>query len=210
LLSCPALEGQGFFDANVKFGEAIDRDDRPTNWEKPAEESGVVWTTCEIDWDIRESAREIGPILQSLRSVDESIYRASIALGNASDAACRDVHRESCPADDRAPTLDSWSLALGPVDVCSLRRDRAAPVGWMELSLHGYGYLYPWTFRDLVERARESKEIAEAVAACSSLWPVSAAAPTKIERAARASLEELWPYDGTDIPLDWHWGLQEG
>jgi hypothetical protein len=91
-----------------------------------------------------------------------------------------------------------------------LAADDTFHVGWIGINLSGYGYLYPWTFADLVHRADQEPAIGKMTALCRDVWPVIHSKPSWRQRRARRKMGELWPYPSTAMPLDWYWGLGEG
>lgn len=66
---------------------------------------------------------------------------------------------------------DSWSLEIGPVESSSLD---SAPfhVGWIRVGISGYGYLWPWTFKDVVARAQANHGMQALMDLCKQARPV--------------------------------------
>ncbi len=82
-------------------------------------------------------------------------------------------------------------------------------VGWIAVNLDGPGYLFPWSFRDLVDRAEAIAPVRELMSLCRRTWPVAPGEPDRRVIEARRMMGELWPYPRLDGPWDWSWGLGE-
>ena len=113
-------------------------------------------------------------------------------------------------ADERRSlNLDSWSLEIGPITSHDLGGEVVYMVGWIAVGMHGYGYLYPWTLCDLIERAEACAPVHALMDLCRRTWPVAAKKPPRQVIKARQKMGELWPYPDTDRCWDWCWGLRE-
>ena len=202
------LGGSGMRNLNVKFGDAIDQDEKDSSWlEEAASGIGVM---KEIEWDIELSdSPSLEEIIETLASEQRGVYRAAIGLGMPIDNVLRPITREDSPENEIDYFPDGLSIEVGPVECYSLESEQPLRMGWIELGLSGYGYLFPWTLRDLVERLEGSEEIGRLTDVCRRFWPVPSEPPRPGIAEIREQFKELWPYDEFDKPWDWFWGLQE-
>jgi hypothetical protein len=105
--------------------------------------------------------------------------------------------------------LDQWFMEIGPIISCDLGSEDLFHVGWLSVSLSGYGYLYPWTFAELVQRAEGDSSIRRVTELCRATWPVEAGRRDRRQKTLRKRMGDLWPYPEIDRPWDWYWGLSE-
>ncbi len=193
--------------SSVKFGRGINQDTRLSSWIKWI---GGIGKHREIKWDLDWQPQSTAKLADVLDKNDRPIYRAHLSLGPLTDEIAEGVHRVGSPDNKYELTPDSWSLEIGPVDCYSLEtEDQLFRVGWIEVSLSGYGYLFPWTFRDLLQRAERLPGIRKVMDLCRSTWPVPSALPDQKTKKLRTRMGELWPYHTVDLPGDWYWGLAE-
>ena len=231
---CAVIDEQETYgwEMQVKYGKSIDQDDLPTTRYEPIEdlhkptlwgwvrrllgsdrreESAVMLcTTGEIDWDRDEHYEELADLVEGIRGLDsqKKIYRAHIGLGTATKVLIHSVERLDSPENEIDLQLTDWSLTIEPVEISLLASDDVYCVGWISLAIGGYGYLFPWTFRDLVGRAEASPELSSVAKLCRDAWPVATAPPDATRLEHRRILGELWPYP-IDAPVDWAWGVLE-
>ncbi len=112
---------------------------------------------------------------------------------------------------------DSWSLQFGEIGLHSItgwdltdgETISEVVVGMMAFSIHGYGYFYPWEFRDWIEKFCIGTPIQEVCSLLRLTWPVTPAAPSADMVKIRRECTGLWPYDKLDAPLGWAWGPSE-
>jgi len=195
----------------LKFGEAIDRDEHPTWTEEKIE--GKTHATLsvlhEIGWDVDSSCESLSRMRDTLIRHPKPIYRAFLSLGAATNDIIEHLSRRNSPENPHDLSLDAWGLELGPYEVCDLGADNSYLVGWMDLGISGYGYLYPWTFRDLIQRAEELPQLIRLRELCRTTWPVAPQLPDSRKKRLRKQMGSLWPYDDLTKPSDWFWGLNE-
>jgi len=203
------LKNEMLLPMHLKFGESIDQDDRPTSWEEPITEDGLITTDVEIEWDVEKKVKSLEDIIQELGHHTPHIYRASISLGVASRDVIESLQRLNSPQNKHDLSLHDCWLNIGPQEIYDLNSEESALVGWMSLSLCGPGYLYPWTFPELVSRAEACQKIVAAAKLCRSTWPVEPSVPPVTIQEARMKLGELWPYADFNLPWDWYWGIAE-
>jgi hypothetical protein len=147
-------------------------------------------------------------MVDRLATDDPTIYRASISLGMPTDAVLEPITRKDSPENDHNYEPDMLSIEIGPIEIFDLKSEAPALCGWIGLSLSGYGYLFPWTFRDVVERLEATAEIGKLTQLCRSHWPVPTEKPDRAILKARRQLGTVWPYEA-DKPWDWYRGMQE-
>jgi hypothetical protein len=131
-------------------------------------------------------------------------------LGSLHDEVVALITRKE--SDDNEIDFLPYELGihLGPVDVFLLGGEQVWQAGWIELTISGPGYLFPWTFRDVVQRLESSPLIRKLTDVCRTTWPVAYSAVDDQTVDLRRQAGELWPYDDLRKPWDWYWGIAEG
>ena len=198
----------------VRFGRSVNQDDKPTDWDEPVlegPEGGGIYITQLIDYDAEArdlpSLVDLAGVLAALES--KTIYRADLILGAIARPVLDGLEREPSAEHELGLYLDSWSLRIGPIFTYDLASEGPFHVGWIAVEASGNGYLYPWTFRDLIDRAEALKPIQALMGLCRKTWPVAPVPPRRRAVKARKAMGELWPYPLADQPMDWFWGLVE-
>lgn len=200
-------EDNGPLTVEVKFGEAIDQDDRPSAWDEPVYET--ISVVREIDWDVEVHCASPRAVAAALKGHDRPVYRAHIQLGQATADIRLRMGRVGSPENEVDLRLSDWSLEVGPVVAFDLGSEELFQVGWISIGLSGYGYLYPWTFAELVRRAEDHPAIRQMTELCRATWPVQSGRPDRQTKRLRKRMGDLWPYREIDRPWDWYWGLCE-
>jgi len=175
------------------------------------EETPTLFIDEEIEWDYEKSPVSPSSLAESLRGLgsNTNVYRAFVPLGSASDVVIRAMERVNSPENEIDLTLWDWRLEVGPIECADLASEDAVYlVGWLAVGLSGPGYLFPWTFRDLVAHAEKSAGLQAVAAVCRSIWPIAPQVPDARRIEARRIMGRLWPYP-IDAPVDWVWGLLE-
>lgn len=207
LQAADLLESAEACSVKFKLGNAVDQDEAGTSCH---EELGAgMFLMAEYGWDVSESATSLAPLLEKLQGDDRTIYRAYFDLGLASDALSDPITRVNSPDNTVDFLPGSLSFSVGPVEIFDLGSDNIGVVGWMDVSISGNGYLFPWTFRDVVDRLEASPEWQRLRSVCRELWPVGEGVPPLEIIEARKQLGRLWPYDTYDRKFDWYWGIFE-
>jgi hypothetical protein len=202
-----SLTSTGLHILNVAFGDAIDGDDFGTTWVEETEPG--VGVMHDIEWDLeRFDCQTAADMVDLLANDTRRIYRAQLMLGTPTDAILKTITRQNSPENEHDFTPDTMAIEIGRVETYAMDVD-PWHVGWISLGFSGYGYLYPWTFRDTVARIESACEFRQLMDVCRATWPVVASPPAPNEIEARRSLGKLWPYDQLDKPWDWYWGLRE-
>jgi hypothetical protein len=202
--------GEGSIGYRVKFGRSIDQDEQPSAWDEPIMPGGVISVPCEIEYDAEGSdLPDLARLAGDLAPLDRPIYRATIDLGGVADAVYSRTERGPSEENDISLSLDSWNLRVGPIMSHSLGVVDTYMVGWIAIAMHGYGYLFPWSFRDLIDRAESAPGIRDLMSLCRRTWPVEPTKPRRNVVKARKTMGELWPYPDARLPWDWYWGLAE-
>lgn len=205
-----ALE-EGAIGLRVKLGRAIDQDERPTLWEEPVTPGGGISVTRRAAFDAEASdLPSFGRLAADLARLGGPIYRAELDLGRAVEAVRSRTRREPSEENEVALSLGRLGLQVGPILSHALGDEATYMVGWIAFQMHGHGYLYPWTFRELVDRVEAAPEVRALMDVCRATWPVAPEQPPRGVVAARKRMGELWPYTRADLPGDWYWGLAEG
>lgn len=193
----------------VRIGDSIDQDEKNTACYEAGAAPGI-YLVKDIEWDL-ELSRPNGAaeIIAALVNDDRRIYRAFVSLGTPIDAALEPITRRNSPENEIDFCPDSLGIEIGPVVIGSLGCDAPAFVGWIGVSLSGSGYLFPWTFRDVLKRLEDAPEIQRITELCRSFWPVPAGLPEDRILEMRMQMSELWPYEDFHKTWDWYWGVQE-
>lgn len=193
---------------SVKFGKAIDQDDRGTMWFE--EDRSGIEIPHEIEWDVElQNPPDVAGIIGALSGDDRRIYRAHLMLGQPTDGLLHPITREGSPENNVGFFPDTLGVEIGPIEIYNLSSDQPVHCGWIGVSVSGDGYLFPWTFRDVVGRLEASPEVQRICEVCRSEWPVAPERPKRRIRSLRRQLGDLWPYDDENRPWDWYWGVAE-
>ncbi len=189
--------------AQVKFGNAIDLDPKPTHTIEPIHD--YMGEVVEIDWDVDEFRLEsFEQVMAVLSNSPGQIYRCSVGLGPLAKPI---IDRFLRPEGDEPLHIDGLSFSCGPITSYDIRMQEEYVIGWIGLTFSGGGSLYPWKPRDLIERAEASPELREIRELCRQTWPIEKSLPDLRVRHLREQMGELWPYERTDEPMDWLWGV---
>ena len=200
-------EGKARLGVEVKFGMAIDQEEKPIqDYERRHD---LVWSPKEPQWDLESHCPSLKAIYRLLARYNENIYRAFIELGCAKPDICGLLTRNGCPDNEVELHLDGWSLEIGPVFSSILGSEDHFFVGWVSLSISGSGYLFPWTFAELVQRAESDEGIRKVRELCKKTWPVDPMPPNLRQKKMRRKMGDLWPYSKIDLPWNWYWGIDE-
>lgn len=204
----------------VKFGAAIDQDDRSEWIDTPVPGVPDVYSVSSIEYDLELDRVGLDAMCRALEEHDRPIYRASVLLGIARGDIIAALRTTRPDNDDYNLCLWDVGVSLRPVSIGTLDSEEFV-VGWMSVSLSGQGYLFPWTPRDLTSRAEQLPPLRPVMDLCRRRWPVEANATAKVlerltaglrvhrTRRTRKQMAELWPYEDLDRPWDWFWGVDE-
>jgi len=202
------LTDRGLYWLYVRFGESIDQDESPASSAEDADSQMSIMS--QIEWDLDLSCADgISEIIDSLSGDNRRVYRARIALGAPVVTVLKPITRTDSPENECDFCPDSISIEVGPIEIYKLGCDFRAFVGWIGISLSGYGYLFPWTFRDVLDRIERSPEIQRIAGLCRSFWPVPLRPIEDRIITVRKELGQLWPYENFARDWDWYWGVQE-
>ncbi len=81
-------------------------------------------------------------------------------------------------------------------------------VGFMGFSVHGSGYLFPWTYAETLAKLRNHPVLSPIRDLCRTLWPATSTVPRKEIIEGRRTMGKLWA-EPLDAPLDWYWAINE-
>jgi hypothetical protein len=202
------LDDSSDLNLQIKYGQAIDQDDLAADWDEPTE-SPYICTFGEIDWDDQQSSDSVEKLIATLSGDQRAIYRCYVGLGGATEEIIDHLKRVNSPENDTDLWLTGCSFELGPIELSSLESTEIVQAGWIGVSLHGYGYLWPWSLRDLVNRAEAHPGLQALTALCRATWPVPRRKPDRATRDLRAKHADVWPYEDTSLEWDWYWGVAE-
>ncbi len=202
------LTDDGFQVLQVRFGDSIDQDEKGITCEED-----IAWgisTLSTIEWDLNLSCMgSVRQLVGALAGDKRRVYRAFVSLGTPTDAVLQPITRTNSPENDTDFCPDSLDIEVGPIEAYDLGGDVRAFVGWVAIFLSGYGYLYPWTLRDVVDRLQDAPEIQRIAQICRSFWPVPAERLEDRVVEGRKQLGGLWPYEDIYKQWDWYWGVRE-
>lgn len=122
-------EGEGPLTIQVKFGEAIDQDDRPSNWEEPYYET--ISVTREIDWDLDVQCQSLRAVSNALAGHERPVYRTFLQLGKATKDISERLERSNSPENEVDLYLEHWYMEIGPILSCDLGSEAPFHVGWV-------------------------------------------------------------------------------
>jgi hypothetical protein len=205
------LADDGLRNLQVKFGDSIDQDDKGTSSLEELEHAPGLFVSHDIEWDLElEDPVGIAEMIAALANDERRIYRASAMLGTAIDAILKPITRTNSPENERDFCPYSLSVDIRPIRIGSLACDEPVMfVGWIDISLSGPGYLFPWTPRHVVRRLEATDSTQRMMELCRSMWPLP---PRELEDRIvemRWEIGERWPYDELNKPWDWYWAVDE-
>jgi hypothetical protein len=197
----------------IRFGRSVDQDDKPTDWDEPVLEGpsgGGIYINRTVDFDAEGTVSSFIDLAGALTTLGRRpIYRANLMLGQVVPSVYDGLSREPSEENEMGLSLDSWSMKVGPILSYNLATEEPYHVGWVAVQVSGHGYLYPWAFRNLIDRAEALTPIREMTKLCRRKWPVPDDRPPRRVVKSRKATGNLWPYPRADQPWDWFWGLQE-
>ena len=228
ILALGILDGDQM-DIQLKFGKAIDQDDKSTHEEEQV--SQFTRLMLEYDWHINEhnlkhadavallthppTSREVPrkhhilPQLSSAKTQIETfrqhIYRARFYYGMLKEEVYRDICHES---ESNYLQLTDLSFTIDLVELNDPQESGIFQVGWMEFSVHGNGYLFPWSYESTLEILRHHPALQQVLAICREMWPATPTPPRRDHIANRARMGKLWA-EPVDAPFDWYWAINE-
>jgi hypothetical protein len=202
------LQDNGWQTLQVKYGERIDADDSEAVWTEPI--APQLSTIRSIAWDIDISANGIQQIVDQLRDEPRHIYRAAVSLGTLDEKVVAPITRKGSAENDTDFLPYELGVEIGLIESWLMGDEQICEVGWMSLTLSGSGYLFPWTFPEVVRQLESVPLIGKLTDVCRSTWPV---APGPLNRKVvefRRKMGKVWPYEDYDRPWDWYWAAREG
>jgi hypothetical protein len=165
---------------------------------------------CPCDIELEYAPRELQEIIDCLAGDDRSIYRAWVSLGEPINEVTNPIRHSGHPENEEGFCPDALSVGIGPVELAHLDSHRGWLVGWISLDISSQGYLFPWTFREVVEKLEAIPAVQRLMKVCRELWPVPPdPPPPELVEQRRQNADYLWPYDDLEKPMDWYWGLHE-
>ena len=98
-----------------------------------------------------------------------------------------------------------WQLDVGPIEIQKPGDTAAVCVGWMSLTLSGFGYYLPGFMGRWIAQAEEDPHVSELIELLRSAFPGSGSLPPKDLVALRREHPDFWPVGDPEAPLDWSW-----
>jgi hypothetical protein len=211
----------------IKFGEKIDQDDRTTYEEEQVGNNSYL--LLDYDWDINEERLSYSGALSLLgnplkykeiiekpklfflkpktiqKKLPENIYRASISFNEMKESVWKNLsHQEQ----GNYLYLSDFSFDITIIEVADPQEAEVYQTGWMAFSVHGNGYLFPWTYEDTLIKLRQHPVLNQIRDICREMWPASTTPPDKEIIASRMKMGKLWS-ESADAPDDWYWTICE-
>ena len=199
--------------ADINWGDQISEDIRPFDLE---EDNEGGWSTIKsIDPDFSYDGDFRG-LISELKTRKQTIGRLFIS-GNFNKEQYEWFQSPHPSGEEINFRPDSWSLEFGEVRLGTLsgweldngEEISDLQIGMMSFAISGYGYFYPWEFKDWVEKFTISPCLQEVCELCRSTWPVDSAPPSEELVMLRRECDGLWPYDDIHAPIGWAWGPSE-
>ena len=160
-------------------------------------------------WEVTVPFAALSEIIERLEAESRPLHRAVVYLGELLPPVTASIARVGSPDQDEDFVPDAVSFRVGPVLAASLADETPVPAGGLGLSISGYGYLYPWTLQDAVDRCEASRPIRAMMEACAAWCPASTEPDDATSvLAVRRDRPELWSYDPVS-PLAWGWCVEE-
>jgi len=204
----------------LKYGRAIDQDDRSTYRERKVSKHSVemlhyVWDVEELRVTAAEAldmlqqppARQsYGELIGQVRRKPASpnIYRASIDMSFLRDEFTTTINHE---LEGNCLYFNDLYFSIDVVIIRDADTMYEFEVGWMALKIGGNGYPFPWTYEETLQRIREHPQLSALRGTCRSLWPASDQAVSSEAIEARKMMGKFWA-EPLDAPYDWYWVIQ--
>ncbi len=133
------------------------------------------------------------------------IYRAGLSFGLLTEAAYNPIcHQEQ----NNFLNLCDLSFSIDLVEISDPQEPGIYQVGWMDFSVHGPGYLFPWTYEETLAKLRAHPDLGRICDICREMWPATPAPPEPDIIARRPQMGKLWA-EPVDAPYDWYWAIDE-
>lgn len=178
------LQRYGGIEANLRLGQPIDADTLPIS-------------SASAPWDMVQSAQSARELGWLLRGNNETVYRASIRLGQARPELLAHLAQSKKLLEGEDLQLSECSLEIGPVEALRLVSDDHFMVGWMSINFSGLGHVALWESRRFLDQAGRHPALQRLMALCRAKWPTMGQAEHRLPRPR-------YP-----LPWDWNWGICE-
>lgn len=192
----------------IKHGKRIDSDKKPSSGIEDDGTGRGGWFR-EITWDVKNVDCRLDDALRSLREKNQPVYRGSISLGTISKNAIEAISRVSTPRDKHDLELWDFGVQLEPQVIADHENDIECMVGWMSVTIWGYGLLYPWKPADMMARITAQPLLAKLADLCRKTWPVTPEKPSSKAIRNRTEMPSVWIGQDFDAPYDWRWFINE-
>ena len=217
----------GNLGVQIKFGKKIDQDDKTTYEEEQVGNNSFLM--LDYRWDINEERMLYSDALSLLgnspklkniilkpklfylklktltKQLSSNIYRATITFNEMKESVWKSLsHQEQ----RNYLYLSDFSFHITIIEVANPQEEGIYQVGWMAFSVHGNGYLFPWTYEETLEKLRQHPVLNQIRDICRAMWPASATSPGKEIIDNRIKMGKLWS-EPVDAPDDWYWSICE-
>ncbi|MHB0936045.1 MAG: hypothetical protein ACYDCO_04140 [Armatimonadota bacterium] len=212
-----------FMIVHLKFGQAIDQDK-----EGIAEISETIASLLYYDWDVDEGFFPREEALAFLRNPPEfrivkrerrhlldfgpknvvenfgpHIYRAHLMFRTMKEEVytpiCHKLYGDSL-------ILSELDYHIGPVQLFDTVKNEIYYTGWMNFAVNGDGYLYPYTYREILENLRTHPVLQQIRDICREMWPSTTVPPNPEVVHDRSTMGKMWA-EPEDAPYDWYWAI---
>ena len=218
-----------WMDVSLKFGQAIDQDQRTTHEEEQV--SDYTFLMLDYDWHVEEHRMKHADALALLQNPPSSrevpyqkshvldvfgpksttevfgphIYRASLSFGMLKEDCYNEI---SHTLQGNFLHLNELSFHIDMTEITDPQEPDIYQIGWIELSIHGSGYLFPWTYEEALARIRRQHALSQIRNICREMWPATTNPPSHKAIEARRRMGKLWA-EPLDAPFDWYWAIHE-
>ena len=192
-------------DIMLKFGQAIDQDDRSA-WEM-VQVTECISMLADFAWDIEErqlSGMQAQELLRTLPDT-ENIYRVHLSFGMLRD----DIRAQLSRVEDEQNflELDHLSFTINPILLNDPQEDDIFHVGWLSFSVSGYGCLLSGEYEEMIAKLRASDALHALRNICREMWPATDVFISE-DIEVRMQMGKLWA-EAPDAPFDWYWAINE-
>lgn len=211
----------------LQFGQGIDQDDKSTYIEKQITRG--LYEVLNYDWHVdkdrlpsadavallenpptsrvvpykKKHALDLFGPKEEIETLGPNIYRANLSFGTMKEEIYQSISHQ---LSGNYLYLSDISFNIEIVEMLNDEDCYRFEVGWMSFSVHGNGYMFPWTYEETLAKLREHPVLNQIRAICQEMWPASTTPPNPELIAARSEMGKRWA-EPLDAPLDWYWTI---
>jgi len=212
----------------LQFGQSIDQDFKLTYLEEEIS-PGIYEEVINYDWHVDRDRLPFSDALallenpptsrtvpytkkylldlfgpkEEIETFGPNIYRANLSFGTLKEEVYQSISHQ---LSGNYLYLSELSFQIEIVELLNDEDCYLFAVGWMNFSVHGNGYMFPWTYEETLAKLREHPVLNQIRAICQEMWPASTTPPDPELLAARAEMGKRWA-EPIEAPLDWYWTI---